>query len=65
MLEYMKTILQKVSFDATLFERELRKALTLLHPSERSALRDWCYQHFLDVYKPLLDKYFQQPLYVK
>ncbi|WP_038031642.1 hypothetical protein [Thermonema rossianum] len=65
MLEYMKTILQKVSFDAALFERELRKALVLLHPSERSVLRDWCYQQFLDVYKPLLDKYFHQPVYAK
>lgn len=59
----MKTILQKVSFDAALFERELRKALRMIHPNERAAFRDWCYQHFLNAHKPILDKYFCSSAY--
>ena len=32
MLEYIKTILQKVSFDKALFEKELAKAINMLIP---------------------------------
>ncbi len=40
-LEYAKTILQKVSFDARLFRKELKKSLTLVSAEERSLLREW------------------------
>ncbi len=39
MLEYTKTILNKVSFDATLFCREVQKAVQRLLPSELEELR--------------------------
>ena len=39
MLEYTKTILKKVSFDATLFCRELEKALQRLLPYEIEELK--------------------------
>lgn len=41
MLEYTKTILQKVSFDVRLFTRELKKALTSLMPNEIEELKVW------------------------
>jgi len=40
-LEYAKTILQKVSFDARLFRKELKKSLTFVSAEERSLLREW------------------------
>ncbi len=40
-LEYTKTILQKVSFDARLFRRELKKALGRLMPRELRELEQW------------------------
>lgn len=40
-LEYTKTILQKVSFDARLFRRELKKALGHLMPRELRELEEW------------------------
>lgn len=39
MLEYTKTVLKKVSFDTTLFCREVQKALTRLLPYEIEELK--------------------------
>ena len=58
MLEYVKTVLMKVSFDRKLFEKELRKALNLLLPSEIQELKEWCYRKFSNSYEPVLNKYF-------
>jgi len=41
MFEYTKTVLQKVSFDTTLFCRELEKAVNRLLPYEIEELRIW------------------------
>ncbi len=47
MLEYVKVILQKVSFDVALFEKELRKSIIYyLKPTEVESLRKWCYEQF-------------------
>ncbi|TAF66917.1 MAG: hypothetical protein EAZ55_04410 [Cytophagales bacterium] len=47
MLEYVKTILQKVSFDRNLFEKELQKSIRVyLQPHEVDTLQNWCYQQF-------------------
>ncbi|MCH7397303.1 hypothetical protein MM213_05905 [Belliella sp. R4-6] len=58
MLEYVKTILLKVSFDKALFEKELRKSLNLILPAEISEFRAWCYRTFSRNYEPVLNKYF-------
>ena len=58
MLEYAKTILEKVSFDLNLFEKELRKAIKSLIPTEVHSLRMWCYERFGDTHKPALIKAF-------
>jgi hypothetical protein len=41
MLEYYKSVLGNVTFDAMLFRKELRKAMKQLAVEERSLLRDW------------------------
>jgi len=46
MLEYAKIILEKVSFDKGLFEKELKKAIEILEKTEIKTLCDWCYQQF-------------------
>ncbi|HSJ67808.1 MAG TPA: hypothetical protein VK921_09040 [Anditalea sp.] len=58
MIEYVKTILLKVSFDKKLFEKELRKGISLLVPAEVQEFKDWCYKHFSKLYEPVLNKYF-------
>ncbi len=49
MFEYTKTVLEKVSFDATLFCKELQKAVERLLPFEIEELRIWM--------KPMLLQY--------
>lgn len=60
MLEYTKTILQKVSFDAKLFSKELKKAISRLLPSEIEELKRWLKQFITD--KPELQ---QSLIYLK
>ncbi len=58
MLDYIKTILLKVSFNRYLFEKELRKAVRALIPAELLQLRSWCYEQFAARYSPILDRTF-------
>ena len=60
MLEYFKTILSKVSFDAGLFEKELKKAIKSLIPQEIIKLKDWCYEQFGHLYQGILNSCFLQ-----
>ncbi len=41
MVEYYKTVLQKVSFDVKLFKKELKKAIARLLPDEIEELKNW------------------------
>lgn len=58
MLEYIKTILQKVSFDKALFEKELAKAIRMLVPDEVKQLKRWCYAQFGTMYRAVLNRCF-------
>jgi len=58
MLEYVKTILKKVSFDFVLFEKELMKAIEVLISKEVIILKRWCYRSFGKSYRPILDRCF-------
>jgi len=44
MLAYTKLILEKVSFNRELYDREYRKALIRLSPYEAHLLKQWTYQ---------------------
>lgn len=46
MLEYYKEILEKVSFDPQLFEKELKKAISHLWEDEARELILWCKKQF-------------------
>jgi hypothetical protein len=58
MLEYIKTILLKVSFDAALFGKELRKGLSVIVREELQQFRQWCYDTFSDVHLVTLRRVF-------
>ena len=60
MLEYTKTVLRKVSFDAKLFCKELKKAISRLLPHEIEELKVWLRQFTTD--KPELK---QSLMYLK
>jgi DNA replication protein DnaD len=48
MLEYYKTVLQKVSFDLKLFSKELQKAISRLLPNEIEELKKWLHLFITD-----------------
>lgn len=58
MLNYFKTILSRVSFDARLFEKELRKAIKMLIAEELQELRSWCYANYGNQYRAILNRCF-------
>jgi hypothetical protein len=58
MLEYVKTILKKVSFDRYLFEKELFKAIKTLVKEEIKELKSWCYEKFGQKYPNILNRCF-------
>jgi hypothetical protein len=58
MLDYVKIILQKVSFNEHLFERELRKSVNSLLREDVLELKKWCYEHFSETYLQILNQYF-------
>lgn len=60
MLEYVKLILWKVSFDQALFEKELKKGIAQLDMDEALLLQDWCCELFSDKYHSILNSTFCQ-----
>lgn len=58
MLNYVKKILTRVSFDARLFEKELRKAIKMLVANEVQELRNWCYANYELQYGAILNRCF-------
>jgi len=46
MFELSKRILEKVSFDKTLFCKELTKAAKWVKPNEKTLLKVWCLATF-------------------
>jgi hypothetical protein len=59
MLEYTKTVLQKVSFNPGLFAKELRKSLRWLKKDEINTLRIWCMLTFGDIYPEVIQDTFK------
>ena len=54
MLDYVNTILQKVSFNRFLFEWELKKGIGYLLPEELVEFKVWCYSKFGHLHQAIL-----------
>jgi hypothetical protein len=52
MFDYTKSVLERVSFDVTLFCKELEKAIKSLLPHEMELLREWLSDYIIE--KPQL-----------
>lgn len=59
MFEYSKEILTKVSFDRTLFNKELVKAIKWLKADERNLLMMWCLATFGNKYSDVIIQAFR------
>ncbi len=62
MLEYSKTILQKVSFSKDLFRKELNKAIRFLKRDEIIMLQVWCMVSYNDKYGDIIREVFKSVL---
>ena len=58
MLDYVKTILIKVSFDQKLFKKELEKSLQWLEAEEVLKLKNWVVEKFNHMYKDVINEVF-------
>lgn len=59
MLELTKKILRNVSFDPTLFRKELIKSLNWIRDIEElKKFKDWCLNEFGSVYPAILQEVF-------
>lgn len=58
MLEYTKLILEKVSFDKLLFEKELRKSKRWLIRKELKEFEQWCKTKFGRLYPDIISRTF-------
>lgn len=58
MFEFSKTVLEKVSFDKTLFCKELKKAINWVKPDEKTLLKVWCMATFGSVYQKEIQEIF-------
>jgi len=61
MLRFSKSILQKVSFDRTLFKKELRKSINWLKKDELMMLKVWCLASF-GKYKDIIIDTFENSI---
>ena len=57
MLAYVKLILEKVSFDPVLLEKELKKAVKYLHPDEIKELLAWAQIQFGEQISEIISKW--------
>ena len=59
MFELSKNILEKVSFDKTLFRKELVKAVKWLKPEEKTLLMMWCLATFGHRYRDVITEVYK------
>lgn len=59
MLKLCKEVLTKVSFDRSLFQKELLKAIKWLKGEELQKLRKWCFRKFGKKYTDIINTSFQ------
>ena len=60
MFELSKQILEKVSFDKMLFQKELNKSVKWLKKEERLLLKTWCLTTFGRKYKAIISKVYRK-----
>tara|TARA_B110000116_G_scaffold202705_1_gene177740 strand:+ start:285 stop:473 length:189 start_codon:yes stop_codon:yes gene_type:complete len=59
MLEFSKNVLQKVSFDHHLFEKELTKSLQWINQTDAEILREWCLEMYGNKYSDIIQQAFE------
>jgi hypothetical protein len=60
MFEFVKKILEKVSFDRELFRKELSKGVKVVSTQERMMLYTWCIATFGHMYRDVIFEVFKR-----
>ena len=60
MLKFCQQILEKVSFDKLLFQKELLKSIRWLNLDEAKVLKIWCIASFGHLYMDVISQAFNQ-----
>jgi hypothetical protein len=58
MLEFCKKVLIKVSFDRSLFSKELKKSIAWLKKDELILFKEWCLNRFGTTYGDVIQASF-------
>ncbi len=56
MLEQTKIVLANVSFDFSLFRKELVKAIKWLNPADFETLKNWCLENYSGQYQEIISE---------
>lgn len=59
MLEFSQHILKSVSFDKSLFKKELKKMISWAKPDEALLLKAWCFATFGHLYGDVISDVFR------
>jgi hypothetical protein len=62
MMELSKQILEKVSFDPRLFQKELMKAIQWVGQKDQLLLKAWCLATFGNEYKEIIIEVFRKAM---
>jgi len=59
MLEFSKSVLQKVSFDHLLFKKELSKSIQWMNKNDLKHFREWCIKMYGTRYAKIIHQAFE------
>ena len=59
MLEFCKSVLEKVSFDQVLFRKELIKSIQWINTTDAKSLREWCIEMYGNKYSDIIQQAFE------
>jgi|TARA_B110000467_G_C18239313_1_gene433581 hypothetical protein len=59
MLEFSKSVLQKVSFDHLLFKKELTKSIQWINQTDLEHLKEWCLEMYGAKYANIIHQAFE------
>ena len=59
MLEFCKSVLEKVSFDQVLFKKELIKSIQWINTTDAKSLSEWCIEMYGNKYSDIIQQAFE------
>lgn len=61
-IRYAKEVLTKVSFERSIFKRELEKFINIIQPEQHSEFKEWCIAKFSQDHQEVIQNAFKSQL---